>query len=121
LDYARVAGPQDIIQIKGKQNRAPTDDYLPYVQDFVKSGTWGNIGDLSNTALVKLPDGRYISRQQAEEGIRAMPGIRVYSYEALQDLSPEEWAANKVAFEGYALGGRVSKDRCFSRNPMSVR
>jgi hypothetical protein len=110
-----------IVQIKGKQNRAPKDDYLPFVQDFVKSGTWGNVGDLRNTGLVKLPDGRYITSQQAEEGIRAMPGIRVYSYEALQDLSPEEWAANKVAFEGYAVGGRVSKDRCFSRNPMSVR
>lgn len=113
--------PEDIIQIKGKQNRAPKDDYLPFVQDFVKSGQWGNIGDLRNARLVKLPDGRYITQQQAEEGIRAMPGIGVFSYEALQDLSPEEWAANSIAFEGYAVGGRVSADRCFSRNPMSVK
>ena len=113
--------PERIIQIKGKQNRAPKDDYLPFVQDFVKSGQWGNVGDLRNARLVKLPDGRYITQQQAEEGIRAMPGIGVYSYEALQDLSPEEWAANSIAFEGYAVGGRVSADRCFSRNPMSVK
>jgi hypothetical protein len=91
------------------------------VQDFVKSGQWGNVGDLRNTQLVKLPDGRYITTQQAEEGIQAMPGIGLYSYEALQDLSPEEWAANKVAFDGYAIGGRVSADRCFTRHPMSVR
>lgn len=40
--------PDDIIQIKGKQNRAPKDTYLPFVQDFVKSQKWGNIGDLAN-------------------------------------------------------------------------
>lgn len=113
--------PDDIVQIKGKGNRAPKDDYLPFVQDFVKSQQWGNVGDLRNTQLVKLPDGRYITTQQAEEGIQAMPGIGLFSYEALQDLSPEEWAANKVAFEGYAIGGRVSADRCFTRNPLSVR
>lgn len=30
--------PSSITQIKGKQNRAPSSEYLPYVQDFVKSG-----------------------------------------------------------------------------------
>lgn len=112
---------EDIIQIKGKHNRSPKDDYLPFVQDFVKSQQWGNVGDLGNTGLVRLPDGRYITKQQAEEGIRAMPGIGLYSYEALQDLSPEEWAANKVAFEGFAIGGRVDPDRCFCHNPLSVK
>jgi len=112
--------PDQIIQIKGKQNAKPKDDYLPFVQDFVKSGQWGNVGDLGNTGLVKLPDGRYITAQQAEEGIRAMPSTRLYSYEALQDLSPEEWAANSVAFEGFAIGGRVSADRCFSKGKSAV-
>lgn len=121
LEPVDVQIPDDIIQIKGKQNRAPKDDYLPFVQDFVKSQQWGNIGDLGNTGLVRLPDGRYITKQQAEEGIRAMPGIGLYSYEALQDLSPEEWAANKVAFEGFAIGGRVDPDRCFCHNPLSVK
>jgi len=115
------ANRQDIIQIKGKQNRAPKDDYLPFVQDFVKSGQWGNIGDLRNARLVKLPDGRYITQQQADEGIAAMTGTRIYSNEALQNLTPEEWAIEARHFEGYAVGGRVSADRCFSRNPMSVK
>jgi hypothetical protein len=113
--------PEDIIQIKGKQNRAPKDDYLPFVQDFVKSGQWGNVGDLRNARLVKLPDGRYITQQQADEGIAAMTGTRIYSNEALQNLTPEEWATEARHFEGYAVGGRVSADRCFSRNPMSVK
>lgn len=43
---------QDIMQIKGKQNRAPVDKYLPYVQDFVKSGKWGEVGDLENAGLI---------------------------------------------------------------------
>jgi hypothetical protein len=111
----------DIVQIKGKQNRAPKDDYLPFVQDFVKSGQWGNVGDLRNARLVKLPDGRYITQQQADEGIAAMTGTRIYSNEALQNLTPEEWAIEARHFEGYAVGGRVSADRCFSRNPMSVK
>lgn len=46
--------PLDIVQIKGKANRAPTAEYLPYVQDFVRSGKWGEVGDFRNTGLVKL-------------------------------------------------------------------
>jgi hypothetical protein len=120
-ERAANPSPDDIVQIKGKQNRAPKDDYLPFVQDFVKSGQWGNVGDLRNARLVKLPDGRYITQQQADEGIAAMTGTRIYSNEALQNLTPEEWAIEARHFEGYAVGGRVSADRCFSRNPMSVK
>lgn len=50
---ALSALPPDIIQIKGKQNAAPKTDYLPYVQDFVRSGKWGDVGDLKNTGLYK--------------------------------------------------------------------
>jgi hypothetical protein len=42
---------EQIAQIKGKQNRAPKEEYLPYVQDFVKSGNWSDVGDLGNTGL----------------------------------------------------------------------
>ena len=40
-----------IVQIKGKQNAKPKEDYLPYVQDFVKGGEWSEVGDLQNTGL----------------------------------------------------------------------
>ena len=43
--------PQSIQQIKGKQNRAPHEQYQPYVQDFVKSGKWSDVGDLENAGL----------------------------------------------------------------------
>jgi hypothetical protein len=48
--------PEQIIQIKGKQNRAPKEEYLPYVQDFVKSGNWSDVGDLQNAKLYPAKD-----------------------------------------------------------------
>lgn len=134
IKRASLPDEQDIIQIKGKANRAPVDDYLPYVQDFVKSGTWGQIGDFDNTGLVKLPDGRYITRQQYDEGmgkgLRATnPGWsddwyagqeRAYGMPATR-MSDDMWSQMAPYFEGYAVGGRVERNRCFSRNPFSVR
>lgn len=54
-----------IIQIKGKGNAKPHDDYLPYVQDFVKSGQWSDVGDLQNTGLVKGNIGGYMTPEEA--------------------------------------------------------
>lgn len=127
----RAAGPMDIIQIKGKQNRAPVDDYLPYVQDFVKSGQWGNIGDFGNTGLVKLPDGRYITKQQLDEVINSPAAAQVMGSPDnartnlaqwnLNTYNDDDWRTVGPLFEGYAIGGRVDASRCFSRNPLSVR
>jgi hypothetical protein len=124
--------PDEIVQIKGKQNRAPKDDYLPFVQDFVKSQQWGNVGDFGNTGLVKLPDGRYLSQQQLEEVVANNNLDTVYGQLAgggfprqfprdPSFMNPEDWAQFQQNFEGYAIGGRVSADRCFSRHPMSVK
>jgi hypothetical protein len=46
--------PASIVQIKGKQNRAPKEEYLPYVQDFVRGGEWSDVGDLGNTGLLDI-------------------------------------------------------------------
>ena len=113
--------PSDIIQIKGKQNLKPKDDYLPFVQDFVKSQQWGNIGDFGNTGLVKLPDGRYITAQQAEEGIAKIPSEAVIDPTTMHYLPPEMWKEYEPYFEGYAIGGRVERDRCLCRHPMAAK
>ena len=124
--------PENIVQIKGKQNRAPKDDYLPFVQDFVKSGQWGNVGDLGNTGLVKLPDGRYITQQQMDSivaqnnldtayGKLAGGGFPKKFPRDPSFMNTDDWTEFAPFFEGYAVGGRVSADRCFSRNPMSVK
>ncbi len=45
-----------IVQIKGKANRAPKEDYLPFVQDFVRSGKWSDVGDIQNTGMRATKD-----------------------------------------------------------------
>ncbi len=57
-DVARIPEglSQDILQIKGKQNRAPASTYLPYVQDFVRGGKWGEVGDLDYSGLERGAD-----------------------------------------------------------------
>lgn len=51
--YDTSAPPSSIVQIKGKQNLIPNPEYLPFVQDFVKSGKWSDVGDLQNTGLYR--------------------------------------------------------------------
>lgn len=43
-----------ILQIKGKANLKPKDEYIPFVQDFVKSQQWDMVQDLENAKLVDL-------------------------------------------------------------------
>jgi hypothetical protein len=40
-----------IVQIKGKANAAPKAEYLPFIQDFVRSGRWSEIDDAAHTGL----------------------------------------------------------------------
>ncbi len=51
MRMAKENEPPSIIQIKGKGNAKPKDDYIPYVQDFVKGSNWSDVGDLKNTGL----------------------------------------------------------------------
>lgn len=138
--YAAPA-PDDIIQIKGSGKRqgqqqlrlssrgyegGPDDYLLPFVQDFVRQGQWGNVGDLANTGLVRLPDGRYITQAQLNEATTAaqqrFPRVDAQTILADGRDHPEAWAADYGPyFEGYAIGGRVDPERCFTRHPLSVR
>lgn len=122
LELAGVPRLEDIVQIKGKQNRAPKEDYLPFVQDFVKSGQWGDIGDFGNTGLVKLPDGRFIDQSQWQQGVRGFLAknnpqwapdwldkqAATYYDRADPGLVADRWNDLSPFFEGYARGGRVS-------------
>lgn len=126
---ANIPTVEDIVQIKGKQNRAPKDDYLPFVQDFVKSQQWGNIGDFDNTGLVKLPDGRYITQAQYSDIINRAELDKDFTsrfaasgFPRNPSMIPKEtWEQYAPHFQGYAIGGRVDADRCFCYNPLSVR
>lgn len=54
--YPESETMQSIHQIKGRGNRAPSEEYLPYVQDFVRSGKWSDVKDLKNTGLIREGD-----------------------------------------------------------------
>ena len=84
--------PQDrIVQIKGRKNEAPEEEYLPFVQDFVKSGQWSDVGDLQNTGLLKWDD-KYLTRAEIDA------------------LSPADYDAfsSRNLNKDFAKGGSVS-------------
>lgn len=56
--------PKQIVEIKGKNNRKPKDEYIPFIQDFIKSGNWSNVGDMHHTDLLKHESGKYISKAE---------------------------------------------------------
>ena len=60
--------PPRITQIKGKGNARPKDEYLPFVQDFVKSGQWSDVGDIRNTGLVRRMDLPFNEKNLFPEG-----------------------------------------------------
>jgi hypothetical protein len=60
--YASEISTPEIVQIKGKGNKAPKEDYLPAVQDFVRSQNWGRVGDLQNTGLIDIQDPNAVLR-----------------------------------------------------------
>ena len=105
-----IEQPKYIQQIKGKGNKKPNDEYLPFVQDFVKSGKWSDVGDLQNTGLLQASKGRFQSPQNAGEGW--MPrfddlGIDEGFY-TNDELVGHINAARKKA--GYAQGGLVTQN-----------
>ena len=121
--------PGYIKQIKGKQNRAPKEEYLPYVQDFVRGGDWSDVGDLQNTGFIEqhsldrkiakdvlglnLP--RYVTPQEAKDYM--ILDVNRHHTGAKDLEIPESLLKYKiqpdVPPEGMKRGGKVS----ISNNP----
>lgn len=97
-DLTKVGEPM-INQIKGKGNRAPNPEYLPYVQDFVKSGKWSDVGDLQNTGLQRAD-------WQADT-LKALQdlGIEAPAYGTADEINSVLNRLNKA--RGFATGGLV--------------
>jgi len=90
-----------ITQIKGKQNRAPKEEYLPFVQDFVRSGNWSGVGDLPNTGMFKIESG-----PRATEFDKAA-FERYGNYATTQELDELEKILKAQPPEGMKAGGPV--------------
>ncbi len=87
-----------ITQIKGKQNAAPKEDYLPYIQDFVKGGNWSDVGDARNAGLRRYSDVFNLNEQRAIEASgQPVPNNEWLTGEDIQRLH------NAVAPEGKRL------------------
>lgn len=76
--------PDSILQVKGKQNKKPKDEYLPFVQDFVESGAWHDIGDFHNTGMLRLPSGRVVSPSKIAAEPIGIPELGDVTYGDLQ-------------------------------------
>lgn len=98
--------PQSIAQIKGKGNAKPKKDYIPFVQDFVRSGNWSDIGDFKNTDLVKH-EGKLLTKDEHADWL-------------LNQLKPDQNMADggEVNAEDVFMagGGSVSPESCFFPN-----
>jgi hypothetical protein len=112
-EYARSQPfPERIVQIKRKANLVNSEpyEYRPFVQDFVKSGKWSDVGDLPNVGL--RPTKEAFNTNELKK-------IRDAGHEVPEWASPDEinalgnavwpnqWGkyGNDV---GFATGGRVS-------------
>ena len=104
-EWRELKTPSAIKQIKGKQNRAPNEEYLPFVQDFVRNpptgGQWSDVGDLQNTGMVRRSN---VFTPTEKQGLLDL-GQDVSEY-----LTPEDIRALRKARgdEGFASGGRVT-------------
>lgn len=112
LRRARKSDAPRIVQIKGKQNRAPNPEYLPFVQDFVKSGQWSDVGDLQNTGL------RNLVTLGDEPMVRAArERLGNYATDAEWDAFSNEYLRSRPNF---ASGGQVKNSLPDFTNPAII-
>lgn len=115
--------PKNIEEIKGKGNKKPNDEYLPFVQDFIRSGQWGAIADISNTGLRSsrsvLGEGVVKALRDRGEYVPPVMGFdeavkfqEMHNPNAFKDITTVEdyrktWDRGGVG-DGYAEGGEVN-------------
>jgi len=106
----QILGPMPgrITQIKGKANAAPESKYLPFVQDFVRSGNWSEVRDLLNANLIAIDRGSDLAAAMKAENA-TIP--KYVTQDELNDL------LKKYNAYGYKRGGKVR----ISNNPDTMR
>jgi hypothetical protein len=100
--YENPLVSEKIAQIKGLQNRKPNDEYMPFIQDFVKSGQWSHVKDLENSDLRKVAPDSALATKMKAAGVE--PPLYVSSDELSQLLKQY-----KEGLYSWKRGGRVTK------------
>jgi hypothetical protein len=106
---AGTAKTWEIHQVKGKGNGKPKDEYIPYVQDFVKSQGVNVRRDLNNTELVKTPEG-YKTYSEIDKQYRVFDDLAhewVSPIEHAKDYFGKDWEKEKATYMT-GLGEQIS-------------
>jgi len=118
LQRVKQSRPPEIVQIKGKANRAPKEEYLPAVQDFIRSGNWSSVGDLGNTGLIDIQDPNAVLRALGKVSPERNIQQAIDNFNAAVDSAPNAQRYMSLdemrdflggpSPEGFASGGLVS-------------
>jgi hypothetical protein len=87
-----------IVQIKGRKNRAPDPAVRPFIQDFVRSGRWSEVGDIENSGLYWVDP-----QSDLAKGLAAK-NMEIPSYVTDDELTQ---LLKQVPSDGMKRGGRV--------------
>jgi hypothetical protein len=96
IEVKDVARPElsrgfgEITQIKGKQNRTPSDQYLPYVQDFVENGKWLDIQDGWNAGYIRVENGWSTHERVIEKAQRIDQDVN--------EQTLDDWSDGKIEY-----------------------
>jgi len=101
--YENPLVSEKIAQIKGLKNQKPNDEYMPFIQDFVKSGDWSDVRDLQNADFVKIDPTSPLAERMRSAGKEPPPYV---SQNELNQLLKEY---RQGTFENKKRGGRVTK------------
>lgn len=106
-----------IVQIKGKGNQKPAANYIPFVQDFVKSGQWSEVGDLRNADLIPRrqlllsgdEEGKVVGDYFTKEEYDALNKSRGYASGGLIGLNPRKPLELTVTPDDVLYGSEVDE------------
>lgn len=102
-DIAQSSPSPVIVQIKGKQNKDPKDEYLPFIADFIRGGNWSDIYEVPK-GIHQLPDNTVATSQELNAALDAMtesPELRKsltpeWLVEQSTKMPPSEWLKIKA-------------------------
>jgi len=97
----------EIVQIKGKGNKAPKEEYLPAVQDFVRSENWSDVRDLKNAGLYK--NNKFQKDVFSRIGKTELADVPYLTKAELDDVMQRlQSESDSAKPQGYAEGGEVT-------------